>query len=41
MGTAEEEDVSFALEELKNSGLDLLGKKLAAIYLLPVEKIIN
>ncbi len=29
----------FALEELKNSGLDLLQKKLATIYLLPVERI--
>jgi len=41
MGTAEEEDVRFALEELKNSGLDLLEKKLAAIYLLPVNTIIS
>ncbi|HPF09044.1 MAG: hypothetical protein PHU99_00965 [Candidatus Cloacimonetes bacterium] len=41
MGPAEEEEVMFALEELKNSGLDLLQKKLATIYLLPVERIIS
>lgn len=41
MGTAEEEDILFALEELKNSGLDMLGKKLAVIYLMPIEKVIQ
>lgn len=41
MGPAEEEEVLFALEELKNSGLDLLDKKLATIYLLPISKIIS
>ncbi len=41
MGIAEEEDIEFALEELKNSGLDLIGKKLATIYLLPIEKVIS
>ncbi|MDD2596103.1 MAG: hypothetical protein PHT47_01870 [Candidatus Cloacimonetes bacterium] len=41
MGEADEEDIMFALEELKNSGLDLLEKKLAMIYLLPVSKVIH
>jgi uncharacterized membrane protein len=41
MGEADEEDILFALEELKNSGLDLLEKKLAMIYLLPVSKVIH
>jgi len=41
MGPADEEEVIFALEELKNSGLDLMEKKLASIYLLPIEKIIQ
>ncbi len=41
MGEADEDEVLFALEELKNSGLDLLEKKLARIYLLPVSKVIH
>lgn len=41
MGEADEEDILFALEELKNSGLDFLEKKLAMIYLLPVSKVIH
>lgn len=41
MGVAEEEDVEFALEELKNSGLDLMAKQLATVYLMPVSKVIS
>jgi len=41
MGPAEEDEVLFALEELKNSGLDLLEKKLATIYLLPIQNILS
>ena len=37
MGIANREELNFALEELKNSGLDLIGKKLAKIFLLPIE----
>jgi len=40
MGQAEKEDVSFALEELKNSGLDLQKKGLIKVYLLPVSEVI-
>lgn len=41
MGPAEEDALLFALDELKNSGVDLIQKNLASIYLLPIVKIMN
>ena len=41
MGIADKEEVDFAFEELKNSGLDLMGKNLAKVFLLPIETIIG
>jgi len=41
IGPANPDDVNFALEELKSSGLDLIEKKLATIYLLPLETVIS
>ncbi|PKN78158.1 MAG: hypothetical protein CVU48_09245 [Candidatus Cloacimonetes bacterium HGW-Cloacimonetes-1] len=41
MGIATEEEINFALEELVNSGLNLLKNKLARIFLLPIEQVIE
>lgn len=41
MGVADREDVLFALEELKRSGLDLQKKGLIKVFLLPVEEVIS
>ncbi|GAB1366300.1 hypothetical protein MASR1M36_11710 [Candidatus Cloacimonadaceae bacterium] len=41
MGEAKKEDVAFALEELKNSGLDLQKKGLIKVYLLPISEVIE
>lgn len=41
MGIAEKDEIDFALDELKNSGLDLISKNLAKIFLLPIETIIG
>lgn len=41
MGIAEKDEVEFALEELKNSGLDLMKKQLAKVFLLPIHTIIE
>ncbi|MCF7918530.1 MAG: hypothetical protein K9N06_01275 [Candidatus Cloacimonetes bacterium] len=38
-GIASKDQVDFALEELKSSGIDLIGKQFAEIVLLPVEHI--
>jgi hypothetical protein len=40
MGIATKEEISFAFEELKNSGLDLQKKGLAKVFLLPIEEVI-
>lgn len=40
MGVADKEHVEFALEELKNSGLDLQKKELIKVYLLPIGEVI-
>ncbi len=41
MGIATAEEISFAFEELKKSGLDLLKKGMAKVFLLPVEQVIE
>ncbi|MDD2227855.1 MAG: hypothetical protein PHY48_00410 [Candidatus Cloacimonetes bacterium] len=41
MGVANQEEISFAFEELKKSGLDLLNKGLAKVFLLPIEQVIE
>jgi len=40
MGVAEKDEVTFALEELRNSGLDLQKKGLIKVYLLPISDVI-
>jgi len=41
MGIATKEEISFAFEELKNSGLDLQKKGLVKVFLLPIEEVID
>lgn len=41
MGVAEKDEVLFAMEELKNSGLNLENKGLIKIFLLPIDEVIN
>jgi hypothetical protein len=38
LAQAEEKDVEFMLEELKNSGVDFIGDEIGKIYLLPVAR---
>lgn len=40
MGIAEKDQILFALDELKNSGLDLQKKGMIKIFLLPIEVVI-
>jgi hypothetical protein len=41
MGIAEREDVIFALEELKESGLDLQKLGMIKIFLIPISDVIE
>ena len=41
MGVAEKEEILFALEELKNSGLDLQKKGMIKIFLLGIQEVIS
>ncbi len=41
MGIAEKEEVLFALEELKNSGLDLQKKGMIKVFLLPIKEVLS
>jgi hypothetical protein len=41
MGIAERDEIEFALDELKNSGLNLLEKGLAKIFLIPIDSVIK
>jgi len=41
MGVAEKEEILFALEELKNSGLDLQKKGMIKIFMLGIQEVIS
>ncbi len=41
MGIATKEEVLFALEELKNSGVDLQKKGMIKVFLLPIDEVIT
>jgi hypothetical protein len=41
MGVAEKEEVLFALDELKRSGLDLQKKGMVKIFMLPIDEVIS
>ena len=40
MAIAEQDQIDFMLEELKNSGVDFIKDEIGKIVLLPIEKII-
>jgi len=39
MAEAEEQDIEFMLEELKNSGIDFVKDEIGKIFLLPIRKV--
>lgn len=41
MGIAEKDEIDFALEELKNSGLDLQKMQMIKVFLIPIAEVVE